>query len=103
MYKKQSLLSLQVCFKIYLFYAQFKLTTRELQALRSISLFTVTIYVKAWLSTPNSYDAPLNDLLLLQAYVDVDRQLAEVAMKKMSSGEKLTFDEMKLIYAEESD
>ena len=29
--------------------------------------------------------------------------LKEVAMKKMSSGEKLTFDEMKLIYAEESD
>lgn len=29
--------------------------------------------------------------------------LKEVALKKMSSGEKLTFDEMKLIYAEESD
>jgi len=29
--------------------------------------------------------------------------LKEVAMKKMSSGEKLTFDEMKLIYAEEFD
>jgi len=29
--------------------------------------------------------------------------LREVAMKKMSSGEKLTFDEMKLIYAEEFD
>jgi uncharacterized coiled-coil DUF342 family protein len=29
--------------------------------------------------------------------------LKEVALKKMSSGEKLTFDEMKLIYAEDSD
>ena len=34
---------------------------------------------------------------------DLWNSLKEVAMKKMSSGEKLTFDEMKLIYAEESD
>jgi uncharacterized coiled-coil DUF342 family protein len=34
---------------------------------------------------------------------DLWNSLKEAAMKKMSSGEKLTFDEMKLIYAEESD
>lgn len=34
---------------------------------------------------------------------DLWNSLKEVALKKMSSGEKLTFDEMKLIYAEDSD
>ena len=29
--------------------------------------------------------------------------LKEVAMKKMSSGDKLTFDEMKLIYSDDSE
>jgi len=54
------------CLKVYLFRAQFKLTAHELQALRRICLFTVTIYARAWLNAPNSCDAPLNDLLLLR-------------------------------------
>ena len=43
--------------------------------------------MKTWLNAPNSCDAPLNDLVLLQtleSYDDVDRQLAEVAIKKMT-------------------
>jgi hypothetical protein len=74
------------CLKMFLFRGQFKLTVQELQALRRISLFTVTIYVKAWFSAPISCDAPLNDLCLLktlESFSQVDRQVAEAAIKKM--------------------
>ena len=54
------------CLKMCLFREQFKLTAAEQQALRRICLFTVTIYVKAWFTAPNTCDAPLNDLILLQ-------------------------------------
>ena len=74
------------CLKIYLFREQFKLSAHELQALRRICLFTVTIYVKAWFSAPDTRDAPLNDLCLLQtleSYVDTDRQVSDISLKKM--------------------
>jgi hypothetical protein len=74
------------CLKIYLFREQFKLTAHELQALRRICMFIVTIYVKAWCSAPSSCDAPLNDLCLLQSlesYAEINNQVAEVALKKM--------------------
>lgn len=74
------------CLKIYLFRQQLNLSTEELQALKRICLFTVTVYVKAWFSAPTSCDAPLNDLCLLQSlesYAGVDNQIADIALKKM--------------------
>ena len=76
------------CLKMFLFREQFKLTTAEQQALRRICLFTVTISVKAWFTAPNTCDAPLNDLCLLQtleSFAAVDCQLSDAAMKKMKS------------------
>jgi hypothetical protein len=74
------------CLKMYLFREQLQLTSHELQALRRICLFTITIYVKAWISAPSSADAPYNDLCLLQtleSFASVDRQVADIALKKM--------------------
>jgi hypothetical protein len=74
------------CLKIYLFHVLFRLTTQEVPALRRICLFTVTIYVKAWFIATSSCDAPWNDLCLLQSlelYVEVDSQIANIALKKM--------------------
>ena len=74
------------CMKMYLFREQFNLTAHELQGLRRICLFTVTIYVKAWFSAPSSSDAPFNDLCLLQSlesYAEIDSLVAAVALKKM--------------------
>ena len=74
------------CLKIYLFREQFKLNQHELQALRRICLFTITIYIKAWITAPSSCDAPNNDLSMLQcleSFADVDNQLANIAAKKM--------------------
>ena len=74
------------CLKMFLFREQFKLTAAEQQALRRICLFTVTIYIKAWFTAPNTCDAPLNDLCLLQTlelFEAVDSQVADAVMKKM--------------------
>jgi len=74
------------CLKIYLFREQFKLTQQELRSLRRICLFTITIYVKAWFTAASSCDAPYNDLCMLQSlelYADVDREVANIAVKKM--------------------
>ena len=71
------------CLKIYLFRRQFKLTAYELQGLRRICLFIITIYAKIWLKAPNSSDAPYNDLCLLQtleSYLAVDKKVADIAI-----------------------
>lgn len=74
------------CLKIYMFREQFKLNQQELQALRRICLFTITIYVKAWFTAPSSCDAPYNDLCMLQSlelFAGVDSEVANIAVKKM--------------------
>lgn len=76
------------CLKILLFREQFKMNDRELQAIRRICLFTITLYVKAWFTAPVACDAPYNDLCLLQrleTYQGVDSQVAEVALGKMKA------------------
>ena len=58
----------------------------NLQGLRHICLFIITIYVKVWLKALNSSDAPYNDLCLLQtleSYGAVDKQVTDIAIKKM--------------------
>ena len=74
------------CLKIYLFQEQFAFTAYELQALRRICLFTVTLYVKAWFTVPSSCGAPLYDLTLLQSlesYKEVDSPIANIVVVKM--------------------
>jgi hypothetical protein len=74
------------CLKILAFRTQFKLTSHELQALKRICIFTVTLYVKAWFQAPVSCDAPLNDLCFLQkmeSFINVDKRVAETALSKM--------------------
>ena len=62
--------------KMLCFRKQFKMNAHELQALKRICLFTITIYVKVWITAPISCDAPLNDLCLLQ-----DRQLTKTSQQ----------------------
>lgn len=74
------------CLKIFCFREQFELTAHELQALKRICLFTVTLYVHAWFSAANSCNAPVNDLHLLQAtetFSRVDKKVAEIALRKL--------------------
>ncbi|ESO10503.1 hypothetical protein HELRODRAFT_183532 [Helobdella robusta] len=74
------------CFKIFCFREQLKLTAHELQALKRLCLFTVTVYVKAWFCAANSYSAPYSDLCLLQTqelFEKVDCKVGKEAMKKI--------------------
>lgn len=40
---------------------------KELQALKRICLFTITLYVKVWFTAAVTCDAPYNDLCMLQS------------------------------------
>ena len=55
------------CLQIFAFREQFTLTTHERQALQRICLFTISIYIKAWVNAASSSHAPINDLRLLRA------------------------------------
>jgi hypothetical protein len=71
--------------KTLLFREQFKMNVKELQVMRRICLFTITLYVKAWFAAPVTCDAPYNDLCMLQsleAFNNIDSQVAEIALKK---------------------
>ncbi|ESO04332.1 hypothetical protein HELRODRAFT_191761 [Helobdella robusta] len=74
------------CLKIFCFRDQLKLTARELQALKRLCLFTVTVYVKAWFCAADSCSAPYNDLCLLQTqelFEKVDCKVGKEAMEKI--------------------
>ena len=64
---------------------QFKINAKELQAIRRMCLFTITMYVKAWLTATITCDAPYNDLCFLQsieAFHNIDSEVADVASSR---------------------
>lgn len=74
------------CLKIYLFRKQMKLTERENKALRLICCFLIKCYAKAWFSSMNAIEAPLNDINFLKqlvAYKIDDQLVAETAIRKL--------------------
>ena len=76
------------CLKIFGFRHQIHLTKHEMDSLRRICLFTVTIYTSFWFAAPATTSAPTNDLLMLQLiedFMQVDKKIASIAEKKMRS------------------
>jgi len=72
--------------KSFIFEEQFKLNSKEENALKEICCFIVKCYVQAWFSSTNAIEAPLNDILFLktlEAYKSYNKRIAEVALKKM--------------------
>lgn len=65
--------------KIWLFQKQFKLTAREEKGIRSICIFVVVVYLKAWITAPFAVSARNNDLQLLQLLIQYERENAAVA------------------------
>jgi hypothetical protein len=49
-----------------MFKDQFKINSKEEQALKEICCFIVKCYVQAWFSSPNAIEAPLNDIIFLK-------------------------------------
>jgi hypothetical protein len=73
------------CLKIFLFRNKFKLSKREMSNLRSICIFLVRIYVKAWFQAPFPIEAPFNDFLFLKSileYKTINEKISRAAVKK---------------------
>ena len=50
---------------MWLFRAQFKKTAAEERSIRDIAIFSVAVYLKAWITAPIAVNAPLNDFTLM--------------------------------------
>jgi hypothetical protein len=73
--------------KMYLFRSQFKLTKRELSALRVFNVFVVQVYIKYWYTSSCGELAPYNDLNLLKElnnYKKSNKLIADAATKSFS-------------------
>lgn len=74
--------------KIWMFRGQFKLTPAEMRGLRDVCVFTVRVYLKAWISAPQSSEAPYNDLLLLKTlieYSSINPAISKSTSRKFSN------------------
>ena len=74
--------------KVWMFRAQFVLTTREEKGLREVCIFAVRVYLKAWMTAPLASNAPYNDLQLLQSlinYSTIHPVIAKVASEKLAN------------------
>lgn len=74
--------------KIFLFRDQFHLTNRELNGLRDICIFLIRMYIKAWFGCTQAIAAPNQDyqfILDTIGYAEVDKQVSEAILKKMSN------------------
>ena len=62
------------------------MNAKELQAIRRICLFTISLYISAWLTASVTCDAPYNDLCMLQsiaAFQNIDSEVADLALCKI--------------------
>ena len=76
------------CTKIYLFRSEFKLTVTEEKNLKEFCMFACLIYVKAWISSPDTIDAAVNDLILfrqMKQYSSVNKIISDMAIKKFQN------------------
>lgn len=72
--------------KIFVFRGQFSLSDSEIDAIRSICLFIINVYVKVWFNAPNAAMAPNQDLQLLKILVNyekIDGDISKVALSKL--------------------
>lgn len=71
--------------KIYLFRDQFHMTKKELNGIRSVCLFIVRIYVKAWFGCTKAIEAPNQDLNLIKNIIAYPEQdIAFALLQKVS-------------------
>lgn len=71
--------------KMFMFKSQFKMSSKEVQALRRIIVYTIRYHVKAWFLCTYAVTAPNHDLNLMKSlyeYRKIDREMSELAVKK---------------------
>ena len=73
--------------KVWMFRSQFKLTSKEKKGRRDMVIFTIRVYIKAWITVRLAVSAPNNDLLLLKSllrYEDVNQAISKAAITKLA-------------------
>lgn len=71
--------------KMFLFRDQFEMTSKEMQALRRIIVFTIRCHVKAWFQSTDVIKAPNHDLCFvkeLYEYRKIDAETSKIAIEK---------------------
>ena len=74
--------------KVWMFHQQFKLTDKENNNLLQMCIFSVKIYLKAWIEAPLSAAAPNNDLKLfksIQSYASINSAVSKAVLSKFCS------------------
>lgn len=73
------------CIKMFLYRKYLRLNLTEFDGLRDVTIFIVTLYVKAWFSTTRAAEAPNNDLNFLKAlagYASIDEIVSKRLVKR---------------------
>lgn len=76
------------CLKIFLFRDQFKLTAREHNAMRDISIFVVKLYIKVWYRCTNAVGCANQDLIFLREayeFSKIDKAMSDAVIDKMTN------------------
>lgn len=70
---------------MFLFREQLALKVSEVNGLKNICLFLITVYVKAWLESSSVVGGPFNDLMFLQKFKkfeSTNKGISSIALKK---------------------
>ena len=73
---------------MYLFRFQFKLTSRELNCIRDISIFVVKLYIKVWFGCTNAIQCPNQDLNFLRdsfEYAKIDKVVSDAVIETIKN------------------
>lgn len=74
--------------KMFMFQGEFKMSKKEIQALRRIIIYTIRYHVKAWFKCSDAISAPSHDLNFMKdiyEYRKIDREMSKLAVKKFSN------------------
>ena len=73
------------CLKMFIFRKQFSMSKFEVNACRSVSIFIVKVYIRAWFCAPSSYKAPYQDLNFFKQlfnYIIIDANISRCTLRK---------------------
>lgn len=73
--------------KMFIFRTEFHLTPFQKTAIRSMCIFIVRFYVKAWTCCPLALEAPYQDLNFMKAiyaFRDIDQEISSTVLRKFN-------------------
>lgn len=72
------------CLKIYMFHAHFKISANQLNGIRNICIFLVSLYIPYWFRTGNAVEAPNRDMQLIKGIITYyDKEISTVLLEKI--------------------